>query len=67
MRISSSSIGDSTTLPIHSIRLDGAIAHELRSSLGEAVTATTGPTVIDLSDVTGIGVICLDRSLTIFE
>ena len=51
MRISSSSTGDSTTLHIHSIRLDAAVAQDLRSSLGEAVTATPGPTVIDLSDV----------------
>ena len=51
MRISSSSTGDSTTLHIHSVRLDAAVAHELRSALGEAVTATQGPTVIDMSDV----------------
>jgi len=51
MRISSNSSGDSTMLHIHSIRLDAAVAHELRSSLGEAVAATPGPTIIDLSDV----------------
>jgi anti-sigma B factor antagonist len=51
MRISSNSTGDSTTLHIHSTRLDAAAAHELRSSLSEAVTATPGPTVIDMSDV----------------
>jgi len=67
MRISSSSTGDSTTLPLHSSRVDAAIAAELRSSLGEAVTATTGPTVIDLSDVTVFGLTCLDRSFIILE
>jgi anti-sigma B factor antagonist len=49
--MSSSSTGDSTTLHIHSVRLDAAAAHELRSALGEAVIATQGPTVIDMSDV----------------
>jgi len=51
MRISTSSSGDSTTLRIHSTRLDAAIAHELRTGLGAAIIATSGPTVVDLSEV----------------
>jgi len=51
MRISSSSTADSTTLRLHSARLDAAIANELRTSLGEAITAVAGPTILDMSEV----------------
>ena len=51
MRISSSSADGSTTLRIHSRRLDAPVARELQSSLGEAISSLPGPAVIDLSDV----------------
>jgi len=51
MRISTSLSGDSTTLRIHSTRLDAATAQELRTSLCEAITTAAGPTVVDLSEV----------------
>jgi anti-sigma B factor antagonist len=51
MRITTSRADGATTVHVHSLRLDAAVAEELRNGLAAALGDREEPTVIDLSEV----------------